>query len=78
LSHRQAEKKLFDETEIIVFDRDLNVASKGLEFTRSFADKIKFVHQSYAQIENVLSELGAGQVDFILLDLGANMEHFKD
>ncbi|HMT01017.1 MAG TPA: 16S rRNA (cytosine(1402)-N(4))-methyltransferase RsmH [Candidatus Absconditabacterales bacterium] len=85
LSHREkmspvgvARNKIFDETNIIAFDRDLNVASKGLEFTSSYKDKITFVHQSYAEIEKVLEELGVGEVDFILLDLGANMEHFKD
>jgi hypothetical protein len=36
-------------------------------------DRIIFVHESYANIDNVLRNEKA---DFILLDLGVNLEHF--
>jgi len=37
-------------------------------------ERVEFVHENYADIKNVLNDRKA---DFILNDLGVNLEHFK-
>lgn len=36
---------------------------------------ITYIHSSYAAIQSILD---GKKADFILLDIGVNMEHFKD
>ncbi len=56
-------------------DKDQQMLQKAQKRLEQFWDKIEFVHSSYANLDKVLEDQ---KVDFMLLDLGVNMEHFKD
>jgi len=56
-------------------DKDKQMLQKAQKRLKQFWNKIKFVHGSYADLEQIL---GDEKVDWMLLDLGVNMEHFKD
>jgi 16S rRNA (cytosine1402-N4)-methyltransferase len=57
------------------FDLDPNILADTKERLAKYWDKIDFVWKSYTEISSVLS---GTKTDFVLLDLGVNMEHFKD
>lgn len=57
------------------FDLDPNILQDTKIKLSSFSDKIEFIWQSYSNISKVLWNQ---KIDFILLDLWVNMEHFKD
>lgn len=57
------------------FDLDPNILEDTKIKLSSISDKIEYVWQSYSKIFEVLWNQ---KVDFILLDLWVNMEHFKD
>jgi 16S rRNA (cytosine1402-N4)-methyltransferase len=40
--------------------------------------RIQIVHGSYADFGRITQQTGVQQVDYILIDIGVNMEHFKD
>ena len=61
---------------VIACDIDENVQKKGLEFTKQWESQITPVLSSYAKVNEIAEKYGP--FDFILLDLGVNMEHFKD
>ena len=61
---------------VIACDIDENVQKKGLEFTKQWENQITPVLSSYAKVNEIAEKYGP--FDFILLDLGVNMEHFKD
>ncbi|HPC34368.1 MAG TPA: 16S rRNA (cytosine(1402)-N(4))-methyltransferase RsmH [Candidatus Absconditabacterales bacterium] len=62
-------KKLFG------LDLDPNILEETKNRLKDWEDKIEFIGSSYVDIPKFLGEQKA---DFILLDLGVNMEHFKD
>ena len=51
---------------------------KGKELVEKYHAHIDFVHDSYSNIDNILHSEMIQRVDYMLLDLGVNMEHFKD
>ncbi|HRX63633.1 MAG TPA: 16S rRNA (cytosine(1402)-N(4))-methyltransferase RsmH [Candidatus Absconditabacterales bacterium] len=57
------------------FDLDPNILSETKNRLSDLSDKIEFAQDSYTNISKVL---GDAKADFVLLDLGVNMEHFKD
>jgi len=57
------------------FDLDPNILEKTKKTLSSFWNKIEFLQNSYTNIFKVLWNI---KVDFVLLDLWVNMEHFKD
>lgn len=63
---------------MIAFDIDERMVDKAklriIESAPHISDRIKYIHGNYADI---LSVLDGQQVDFILNDLGVNLEHFK-
>jgi len=61
---------------ILACDIDLQMLNQGIIFTQTREQQITEINQSYAQIDSILSPYG--KVDFMLLDLGVNMEHFKN
>lgn len=63
---------------VLALDRDIDVANKGLQRCADVADHLTFVQASYAQLPAILKERKLPWADFILLDLGVNMEHYKD
>jgi len=58
-------------------DRDEQVLSIARERLKEFADKIIFLNDSYASIDDISTKYNV-KFDWILLDLGVNMQHFKD
>ena len=70
-------KRLSDKGRLIGIDQDteaIAAASKRLEPYKN----VDIVHSNYANIENVLSELGVDSVDGILLDLGVSSYQFDN
>ncbi len=57
------------------FDLDPNILKDTKLRLKEFSDKMEFVWSSYASISKTLWK---EKTDFVLLDLGVNMEHFKD
>jgi 16S rRNA C1402 N4-methylase RsmH len=49
--------------------------SKKAEERLSEYNNATIINDSYANIDKIVEP---GSVDFVLLDLGVNMEHFKD
>jgi len=60
---------------LIAVDRDPNIIKVAQTNLSIFQDRIQFVQSSYWELEKILQDK---KVDFILLDLWVNMEHFKD
>lgn len=63
---------------IIAIDRDPKMLEKGKELVTKYHAHIDFIHDSYSHITDILKAEMLPQVDYMLLDLGVNMEHFKD
>lgn len=63
---------------VIWVDRDWDILQKAKIFLDKYKNKIDFINQSYAQIELILKQVWLQKVDFFLLDLWVNLEHFKD
>ncbi len=61
---------------VIACDLDQKIMEKGLIFTQQWEDFIIPVLDSYANIDDIAEKYGL--FDFLLLDLGVNLEHFKD
>lgn len=63
---------------VIAIDRDEKMLEKGKALVEKYSAHIDFVRDSYANIDEILKKEIVQEVDYILLDLGVNMEHFKD
>lgn len=57
------------------FDLDPNILADTKKRLEKYSNKIEFIWKSYTEI---LGVLWSKKADFVLLDLGVNMEHFKD
>ncbi|MCK9467390.1 MAG: 16S rRNA (cytosine(1402)-N(4))-methyltransferase RsmH [Candidatus Absconditabacterales bacterium] len=68
-------EKIFSIKKLLGFDLDPNILEDTKDRLKEFGNKIEFIGSSYV---NVPKFLGKQKADFILLDLGVNMEHFKD
>lgn|GEM_PF-2996865 len=66
------------EKRIIAVDRDPKMLEKGKALVEKFHKHIDFIRDSYRNIDDVLGKEMIQKADYILLDLGVNMEHFKD
>ncbi len=56
--------------QLIGFDWDEEAQKRAVENLASFGDRITFVRRNFADIKEVLAELGIRQIDGLLLDLG--------
>ncbi len=74
LTHLPEEKA--KKMRVLACDIDAEVQKKGLEFTKARSSQITPILSSYAKIDTISEKYG--KIDFMLLDLGVNMEHFKD
>lgn len=63
---------------IVAIDRDEKMLEKGKGLVSKYHAHIDFVRDSYAHIEHILQKELLQRFDYMLLDLGVNMEHFKD
>ena len=75
LNHRE-EQHPGQKVEVIACDLDQRVMDKGEVFIGKRNKQVKLLHSSYAAIRSIWEQ--EGKFDFMLLDLGVNMEHFKD
>lgn len=55
---------------LVGIDRDQGALARAREKMASFGDKCVFVKGSFAEIRNILNDVGVGSVDGVLLDLG--------
>lgn len=72
----ESHKRPLDTIKIIGTDVDTAMIAKAQSLTADFKDNISILHSSYAKIAQIAEENGL--FDFELLDLGVNLEHFKD
>lgn len=70
--HTLAIAQQFSDAKIIAMDRDVVMLDHARERCVG-VDSITFVNDSYANFSHYISS-----VDFILLDIGVNREHFED
>ena len=74
-----ASGKLAEDAHIIAIDRDGQMLAKAREILVSVMSRQKwsvmYVQDTYA---NIIDITGGKKIDFILLDIWVNMEHFKD
>ncbi len=66
---------------VLGVDRDQAMIAKARQtIDQQYFDenRIQIVHGSYADFEHIKQQTGVQQVDYILIDIGVNMEHFKD
>lgn len=62
---------------VVGVDKDLQMIAKAKDFLGSEQDKVTIVQGSYADFSKIVEQSGVHQFDFMLLDLGVNMDHFK-
>lgn len=70
--HTLAMAQQFSDATITAMDRDGAMLERARERCVDI-DRITFVHDSYANFAHYISD-----VDFMLLDIGVNREHFED
>lgn len=75
LSHEQ-EKRSLKNVKIIGTDIDSAMIAKAKELTKTYEKNIEILHTSYANIADISQKIWL--FDSELLDLGVNLEHFKD
>jgi len=72
--HAAALLALAKNVKLIGIDVDEHMMNTAKEILKSYANRIRYVHGNYADIKDILRWKKA---DFILNDLGVNLEHFK-
>lgn len=75
LSHEE-QKRSIEQLKIIGTDIDQHMIQKATELTKNYANQIQILHSSYAKIQDISQKIWL--FDYELLDLGVNLEHFKD
>lgn len=63
---------------LIGIDQDINAIDKAREVLKEHLDKVIFVHDNYVNIDSILSNLGIGKVDGILLDIGVSSHQLDE
>lgn len=63
---------------LVGIDQDEFALNKAGQVLDEFKDKVKLIHNNYENIDKVLEELGLGQVDGILLDLGVSSHQLDE
>lgn len=61
---------------LIWVDKDLQMMEKAKSRLAEFTT-MKYVHGSYAELKKITDESWIPSFDYILLDIGVNMDHFK-
>lgn len=63
---------------LIGIDQDINAINKAKETLKDFSNKVIFVHDNYANIDQILEDLKIDKVDGILLDLGVSSHQLDE
>lgn len=63
---------------LVWIDMDNKMLAKAKDRLAEHKDKITLVHGSYTDIPQILEENKLDKADYVIVDLGVNMEHFKD
>ncbi len=63
---------------LVGIDQDEFALNKAGQVLDEFKDRVKLIHNNYENIDKVLEELGLGQVDGILLDLGVSSHQLDE
>ena len=71
-------EKFLNIQKYIWVDRDFSMLEKAKQNLKDFQDRVIFVNNTYSNIDKISKNLWNIKFDSILLDLGVNMEHFKD
>lgn len=74
----QVAKQFGSEVEIIAMDRDLEALERSEEGLRTLSNAVYLKHASFRNLDQVLSGLGIGRVNAILLDLGISSEQIDE
>ena len=61
---------------LVGLDRDPDLLATAQERLVGFGDRVRLVHRSFADLEDVLDETGDAAICGALFDLGANSVHF--
>ena len=64
--------KLSDNGKLIGIDRDMTAINAASERLSEFGDRVTIVHNNFANIKQVLSELDIKEIDGAILDLGVS------
>ena len=65
-------KRLGEGGRLIAVDKDKYALQASRERLRDYLDKVTFIHDDYKNLIANLDEIGVGEVDGILLDLGVS------
>ncbi len=68
----------FPNVRILWLDVDENMIKKARVKVDEFWDRMTVMHSSYAKLGECLKTQWGEKADWIFLDLGVNLEHFKD
>jgi 16S rRNA (cytosine1402-N4)-methyltransferase len=52
--------------------------NKAIERLQEYQENIIFEHESYTNTDIILTKHGYKSADFVFIDIGVNLEHFKD
>lgn len=63
---------------LLAFDRDPQALDRARQTLAGFAERVTFVHASYAQMDRLAPEHGFTAVDGVLLDLGLSSLQVED
>lgn len=75
---REKEKSKYETVNVFGVDKDEKMLEKAKSRLNKNKNKISYIKGSYGDIGQILKDQGVDKVDGMLLDLGVNMEHFKD
>ena len=68
-------KRLGEDGRLIGIDQDGEAIEAATKRLKPYKDKVTIVRSNYAQMKEVLRDLGIPKVDGILLDLGVSSYH---
>ncbi len=64
--------KLGDDGRLIGIDRDITATKAAAERLKKFEKKVTIVHNNFADIKNILNNIGVEKIDGAILDLGVS------
>ena len=68
----------FDWVELVWIDKDIGMIKKAKNVLAQYKNKKQYFEMSYSKIWEIVNSLWWRKIDYLLLDLWVNMEHFKD